>query len=418
MPKPIQRGPASFQIKVRRKLPNGSTSKIIKTFETYEAAQKEIDILVGKVAGDEYVDKRVERGTSFNDLLERYRDTVTAKRPDGHPKDNELSMIRKWQKVDWVLWPLTSVESPMIAEWRDERVDEGQAPTTISNPMNLLSKIFKIAKAEWGLKVENQVTGVARPKKNAPREAHLEAREEKILLAACKDGPWQLLWCARIALLTGMRASEIRRIQRKHISLKSSDDGKFGHVHLPKTKNGTKRTVPLVRPEARALFQEILDSADIPVRADGYLFGDPTKPAEEGGYTATMLNKAFASAIVRASESDKDFKRLHGHRDPEDEDDSDDQTNLTFHDLRHVSLTRLAPYHRDALDLAKTSGHKTIAMLAIYFNESDDDRAKRLAQAAADHDELQQLRAEKAARLAAEAAALKGKPKPKLTLVT
>jgi len=176
MPKPIKRGPASFQIKVRRQLPDGSVTNINKTFDTYEAAQKAIDVAVGKVSGDVHVDKRIERGTSFNDLLERYRDKETAKRPEGHPKDNELSMIRKWQKVDWVLWPLTSIESPMIAEWRDERVDEGQAPTTISNPMNLLSKIFKIAKAEWGLKVENPVSGVARPEKREPREVELRER--------------------------------------------------------------------------------------------------------------------------------------------------------------------------------------------------------------------------------------------------
>ncbi|HEV2677175.1 MAG TPA: site-specific integrase [Aliidongia sp.] len=418
MPKPIKRGPASYQIKVRRQLPDGSVTNINKTFDTYEEAQKAIDVAVGKVSGDEHVDKRIERGTSFNDLLERYRDNETAKRPDGHPKDNELSMIRKWQRVDWALWPLTSIESSMIAEWRDERVDEGQAPTTIGNPMNLLSKIFRVAKAEWGLKVENPVSGVARPEKPDPREVELRVREEEILLRECGKGPWQLLWCARIALLTGMRAGEIRRIQRKHIHLEESELGAYGYVHLPRTKNGTKRDVPLVRPEAGELFREIIESPDIPARADGFLFGDPTKLGSEGGYTATMLTAAFADAVTRAAKSDPGFKARHANPEAEKDFDPEDPTNLTYHDLRHVALTRLAPYHRDALDLAKTSGHKTIAMLSIYFNEGKGERAKRLRQAALDHDELMQLRAEKAARQVAEVAKLKGKPKPNLTLVT
>lgn len=418
MPKPIKRGPASFQVKIRRKLPGGKVTNINETYDTYQKAQDRIDILVGKVSGHEYVDTTQVRAMSFNDLLERWRDNVTAKRPDGHPKAQELSMIRKWQQVDWAEWPLTSVESPMITEWRGERVDERQAPTTVGNAMNFLSKVFDIAIAEWGLAVVNPVSGVKRPKKHKPREAELREREEEILLRECAKGPWQLLWCARIALLTGMRASEIRRIKRKHIHLESSELGAYGYVHLPKTKNGTKRDVPLVRPEARELFQDLMESTDIPVREDGYLFGDPDKLAEEGGYTPTMPTAAYADAVLKAIGSDEEFKKLHANPDRGRPREPDDPTNITFHDLRHVALTRLAPYHRDALDLAKTSGHKTIAMLAVYFNESKRERAKRLAQAATDHDELQQLRAEKAARLAAEATKLKGKAKPKLTLVT
>jgi integrase len=57
---------------------------------------------------------------------------------------------------------------------------------------------------------------------------------------------------------------------------------------------------------------------------------------------------------------------------------------IRFHDLRHWGCTRLADYHVDALDLAKTTGHRTLQVLARYYNPSRSDRNKRiLARAAA-----------------------------------
>ena len=51
---------------------------------------------------------------------------------------------------------------------------------------------------------------------------------------------------------------------------------------------------------------------------------------------------------------------------------------LTFHDLRHVALTALADYHDDVIELARTSGHKTLGVLAQYINRSPEEAAKRL----------------------------------------
>jgi hypothetical protein len=40
MPKPIERGPNSWQIKIRRKLPDGAVSNINRTFDTREEARR------------------------------------------------------------------------------------------------------------------------------------------------------------------------------------------------------------------------------------------------------------------------------------------------------------------------------------------------------------------------------------------
>jgi hypothetical protein len=48
------------------------------------------------------------------------------------------------------------------------RLKEDKAPTTISNAMNVLSTVFKLAKAEWSIKVEKPLLGIRRPKQNPP----------------------------------------------------------------------------------------------------------------------------------------------------------------------------------------------------------------------------------------------------------
>jgi integrase len=182
------------------------------------------------------------------------------------------------------------------------------------------------------------------------------------LLAACEQGPPQLPWATKIALATAMRASEIRRLERRHIHLDN------GFVHLPKTTNGDKRDVPPVLPGAADVMAEAMQT--LPVRADGYLFGHPDKLGSEGGYTQSMLTASFADAVDRAALADDEFRNLNA--------------DFRFHDARHVATTRLAPLHRDALDLAKTTGHKTLSVLMRFYNEKPEDCAARLRQVAWD----------------------------------
>jgi integrase len=338
------KGGCSWQVKIRRQLPNGEFFKRSRTFETYAEAKQWADVTEGRISGDEFIDKSKERRTTLKDLLTRYLDEVTETKEG---KAQERYRIRQWMREEWALWPLVSVETAQIVEWRNCRVAEGKAPSTISNAMNLLSAVYKQA-IEWGYKVGNPVQGVKRPKPNAGREAYLEPDQEKKVLAECEQGPPWLPWCVRIALATAMRASEIRRLQWVHIH---EDEG---YVHLPKTKNDQKRDVPLVLPGTVAIFKELRTTTALPRRVDGYLFGDPEKPKKEGGFSKDMLSQAFADASERA------------------------EIEITFHDLRHVATTRLALLHRDALDLAKTTGHKTLSVLARYYNEKTKDRVKRL----------------------------------------
>lgn len=51
--------------------------------------------------------------------------------------------------------------------------------------------------------------------------------------------------------------------------------------------------------------------------------------------------------------------------------------DATFHDLRHLAITRLAQ-KIDVLDLARMTGNRDLKKLMIYFNPTAEDIAKKL----------------------------------------
>jgi integrase len=338
-----RRGDGQYQVKIRQ---GGRT--LSETFETFEAAREWREITVGAVTGRTYVDRNREARDTLWDILKRYREEVT---PSKKGARQEESRIGQWMGEEWSRLPIISITPNHIVQWRKGRLAEGKAPSTISNAMNLLSAVFKIAIAEWGYKVVNPCLGIRRPPARPGREAHLSAADEAALLAACQEGPVWLPWITRLAIETAARAGELRGLEWQHIH--------DTHIHLPRTKNGSARDVPLTD-EALAVVQGMREA--LPTRkGDDWVFGDPKESRlDYGGFPPWLLTHAFRDAVERAQKD-------HGMA-----------ARLTFHDLRHVGATRLAPIHRDALDLAKTTGHKELRMLARYYNPEITERAAAL----------------------------------------
>lgn len=332
----VNRGEAQWLVRIRR----SGHKPINRTFETYEAAKEFADVTEGRISGREYVDRTKEQRATLKDLLDRYEQEIT---PTKKGERQERTRLQQWRNEPLASWSLPAVTSADIAEWRKRREAEGKAPSTISNAMNLLSAVYKVAISEWGYRVTNPVQGVRRPKAAPPRWATLSADEEARLLDACREGPPWLVWCVRIALTTAMRAGEIRRINWNHVY--------DTHLHLPETKNGQERDVPLTA-AGHAVIEEMREA--LPRRFDGWAFGDPDATKDDGGFTKDMLSQAFRDAARKAD------------------------VTLTFHDLRHVATTRLAPLHRDVLELAATTGHKTLNVLKRYYNPTPEQRAAEL----------------------------------------
>lgn len=134
-----------------------------------------------------------------------------------------------------------------------------------------------------------------------------------------------------LAIETAMRRGEL-------VSLR--DDAIDGDIaHLPKTKNGEARDVPL-SPRALVALGRIR-------KAQG---GTLRLPAGD------TVSHAFGDAAARAG-----------------------CANLHLHDLRREGTSRLFDLGLSIPEVATITGHKTCAMLAVYTKPRVADLARKLA---------------------------------------
>ncbi len=135
------------------------------------------------------------------------------------------------------------------------------------------------------------------------------------------------------AIETAMRQGEIWNMTWDNVFLEHK------YVHLPVTKNGTKRDVPL---SSRAV--ELLKM---------FLPSNNTK--------VFTCSQVAAGAMFRRVLKEKECRI----------------TDLKFHDTRHEALTRLAR-RIDVLDLGRMVGHKDPRSLMVYYNATASEIAERL----------------------------------------
>jgi len=165
-----------------------------------------------------------------------------------------------------------------------------------------------------------------------------------------------------------MRRGEIVSLQWENVDLKRRV------AHLPATKNGDARDVPL-SPRAVAVLQAVKDNcenaSDAPKVAPSCerLGNNETNVFK---IRSDAVTRAFERAVARARKLYLEECREAGRRP-----DGRFLTDLRFHDLRHEATSRLAsifPMH----ELTKITGHKDPRMLMRYYHPRAEDLAKRL----------------------------------------
>ena len=225
-----------------------------------------------------------------------------------------------------VVYAITSVD---IATYRDTRLLEANprtqkplATSTVRLELSLLSNFFDVARIEWGICEENPVSKVRKPKPPPGRDRRLTPREDRqILRYAHNHVNKEFYSIVVVALESAMRQGEILNLHWEHINLKSRI------AHLPETKNGTKRDVPLSIRARDALIR-------LGAKSRGRVFT----------YTSSGLKSNW-----RYMREKLDIKDLH------------------FHDLRHEAVSRLFELGTmDMMEVAAISGHKSLSMLKRY----------------------------------------------------
>lgn len=270
--------------------------------------------------------KSIMSETTIHDAINRYQSTVSILKRGYEQERYRIEQICRSFLGAKNVRDVTSVD---IATYRDQRLASINpktgtplATSTVRLEMSLLSNFFDIARIEWGLCSENPVSNVRKPKPPPGRDRRLTAREERRILRHAHQHPNPELYSIIVlALETAMRQGEILKLSWEHLNLKTRI------AHLPETKNGTKRDVPLSIKARGALIR-------LGVRTKGPVFS----------YTAHGLKSSWRFMIRKLNIE-----------------------NLHFHDLRHEAVSRLFELGTlDMMEVAAISGHKSLSMLKRY----------------------------------------------------
>ena len=220
---------------------------ISRTFHRKDDAQRWALETEGSIQRGEFkggLDER--RRTTLKQLLERYRDTVTAHK---RSRQNETYLIEALLRQSFVNESLVSLTAKTFSAYRDERLTNVKG-TTVNHELTLLSHVYVIANTEWSLAVDNPLIDVRRTKDGEPRQRRLEKGEWDALMSNLAKTRNKLVRpVIRFAVETGMRRGEILAAQWPSI------DWERRTLHIPVTKTGKPRTIPL-SPAAMTILEE------------------------------------------------------------------------------------------------------------------------------------------------------------------
>lgn len=316
-----------WQAIVRRK---GHPSQT-KTFRAKKEAEAWARSVESEMDRGVWRDRSVSEGTTLKECLARYiQEVVPTKKGDGR---RETGFARQWIDRPIACRFMAAIRGRDVADAIREMESEGKSPNTVRLHLALLSHLFHVAKVEWEMEgLDNPVESVRKPKLPQGRNRRLVDDEEVRLLAACQSVNPELHTIARFAIETAMRQGEIIGMTWAMIDLKRRV------VHLPDTKNGLARDVPLSSSAEQVL-------AALPRRLDGKVWT----------YTQEGMRASWRRALDHAA--------IDG---------------LTFHDLRHEATSRLFEKGLNPMQVAAITGHKTLQMLKRYTHLRAEDLAKML----------------------------------------
>ncbi|HSH85381.1 MAG TPA: site-specific integrase [Guyparkeria sp.] len=342
-----------WRAQVRRR--GQSTSR---TFDTKAEAEAWSQDIEREIRRSEYVDRSEAEQTTLKDALDRYEREVTSRKRGA---SRERSRIRRWLRHELASRPLPAIRSADLAEYRDGRLDEGAAAKTVREELQLLRHMFKTAALDWGLPVSNPVEKLRLPSQSQARDRRLTEVEYRHLVAsACAQDYRARVPIAEIVVLaveTAMRRGEIVALRWEHIDFTDRT------AHLPHTKNGHARTIPLSPVAIGALRQLVPAGTDALDELEG-----PVLP----GITADGVTQAFQLARDRGRDRYIESCSTDGIVP-----DRGFLLDVRFHDLRHEATSRLARVYQPH-ELARVTGHRTLQMVMRYYHPTASELAARL----------------------------------------
>jgi integrase len=315
----------SYFAQVRKQGISKSKSFSTKTQALNWATQIESQVITGTL--------NTPSGKTFADAIERYKIEVS---PTKRGERWEVIRLNAWLRLPFVHYKLSDVTTPLLANWRDERLKTVQS-STVNRELNLMSALFEQCRREWQWIKVNPVHDVKRPANPQHRERIFTNAERDALCVELGliepylvETKQQIIAAAFLfALETAMRREEITGLEWSRIDLQRR------FLSLPLTKNGDARQVPLSKRAIELL--ELLKAYDKPFPVDKDVL-------------STLFRRACLNAKVE---------------------------NAHFHDARATALTRLSK-KLNVLELARMVGHRDIRSLQVYYRETAQELALKL----------------------------------------
>ncbi|HEY8386216.1 MAG TPA: site-specific integrase [Porticoccaceae bacterium] len=269
------------------------------------------------------------------DVMRKYAEEVSPGKPGERWERTRINALCRDPLADRVMQDITPVD---LADWRDRRLKEVKG-STVLREIALLRAIWRRAKmGEWRFVDHDPWPEVKKPADSRARTVIFQpGQAERIVDALGYVGgqPQNKRQQAAVALLlsleTAMRAGEILGLRWEHVDLERRV------AHLPQTKNGDARDVPLSRRAVELL--ECMRGLD---------------PDRVFTLTSNLLDVYYRQG-----------RALAGIQGP------------TFHDARATAITMLAK-KLDILELARMVGHRDPRSLMTYYRQSATEIAKKL----------------------------------------
>lgn len=274
---------------------------------------------------------------SLADVMQRYSNEISPTKDGG---DWEVKRIAAFLRDERALAAtmMQDISAVDLAAFRDRRLMRVK-PASVLREIALWRAIWTQAKrGEWRNVDHDPWKEVTKPKEGPPRDVLFVGDQVEKIVAALKYAggrPTTKRQQAAVALLlaleTAMRASEITGLTWPRVDLVRRV------AHLPKTKNGDARDVPLSK-RAVELLQAM--SGLHPER----VFTIDSASLD----TNYRLGRAAAGVV-----------------------------GPTFHDSRATAITRLAQ-KLELLELARMCGHRDPRSLMIYYRKTATEIAAKL----------------------------------------
>ncbi|KVE38061.1 tyrosine-type recombinase/integrase [Burkholderia sp. TSV86] len=337
-----KRGTYQWRAQVRR---HGYPAQS-KTFNTKAEAEAWAKMIESEMSRGVWVSRSEAEATTLYEALKRYEEEISLSKKGAA---QEASVIKTCKAPELAKRPLASIRSADIAKLRDEWLKDYK-PATVLRRLAVLSHVFNVARKEWGMEsLSNPVELVRKPQPNNARTRRIAASEATAEFSdadapeserGAQDGELERVVSASssallpaiigLAVETAMRRGEIVSLRWEHVDLKRRV------AHLPATKNGDARDVPL---SSRAV--EVLqalkedgrnDAKDAPKVAPTYdELGNDSRRVF--GIRSDAVTRAFERAVARARKLYLEECREAGQRP-----DHKFLTDLRFHDLRWTRL--------------------------------------------------------------------------------